>query len=50
MTREEAIKIIVQALEMANKAGVYSLNDSFAIVQAINKIDELVEIVPEIEE
>lgn len=46
MTKEEAINVIAQALEMAAKSGVYNLNDSSIIVQAINKVNELVEIVP----
>lgn len=45
MNKEQAIQILVQALEAAAKAGVFSLSDAAAIVQAINKINELVEIV-----
>lgn len=45
MNKEQAIQILVQALEAASKAGVFSLSDASAIVQAINKINELVEIV-----
>ena len=46
MTKEQAIEIIVKALEMSSKSGVFSLTDSATIVQAINKINELVEIIP----
>ena len=45
MDKTQAIQILVQALEAASKAGVFSLSDAAAIVQAINKINELVEIV-----
>lgn len=46
MTKDQAIQVLVQALEAAAKAGVYTLNDSATIVQAINKVNELVEIIP----
>jgi hypothetical protein len=46
MNKEEAINVLAQALDMAAKSGVYNLNDTSIIVQAINKISELVEIVP----
>jgi hypothetical protein len=46
MTKEQAIEIIVKALEMSSKSGVFTLSDSATIVQAINKINELVEIIP----
>ena len=46
MNKDQAIQIIVQALEAAAKAGVFSLSDASAIVQAINKVSELIEIVP----
>lgn len=46
MNKEQAIQVLVQALEAASKAGVFSLSDSATIVQAINKVSELVEIVP----
>jgi hypothetical protein len=46
MTKEEALKILGQALEAANKAGVFSLSDSATIVAALNKANELIEIVP----
>jgi hypothetical protein len=46
MTKEEAIKVVVQGLEMAAKAGLFSLTDSSTIVQALNKLNELVEIIP----
>lgn len=36
----------MQALEASAKAGVFSLSDAATIVQAINKVSELVEIVP----
>jgi hypothetical protein len=46
MDKEKAIQVLVQALEASAKAGVFSLSDATTIVQAINKINELVEIVP----
>jgi hypothetical protein len=46
MTKEQAIEIIVKALEMSSKAGVFTLTESATVVQAINKVNELVEIVP----
>lgn len=46
MNKEQAIQILVQALEAAAKAGVFSLSDAATIVQAINKVNELVEIIP----
>ena len=46
MDKNQAIQILVQALEASAKAGVFSLSDAATIVQAINKVNELVEIVP----
>lgn len=46
MNKEQAIQILAQALEASAKAGIFSLSDSATIFQAINKINELVEIVP----
>ena len=46
MTKEEAIQTLIQALEVSAKAGVFTLSDSVNIVNAINKVSELVEIVP----
>lgn len=46
MNKDQAIQILSQALEMSAKAGVFSLSDSVTIVEAINKVNELVEIVP----
>ena len=46
MDKNKAIQILVQALEASAKAGVFSLTDAATIVQAINKVNELVEIVP----
>ena len=46
MSKEEAIKILSQALEVSCKAGIFSLSDAVTIVNAINKISELVEIIP----
>lgn len=46
MNKDQAVQILVQALEVAAKAGVFSLSDAATIVQAINKVNELVEIVP----
>jgi hypothetical protein len=46
MNKEQAIQILAQALEASAKAGVFSLTDAATIVQAINKVNELVEIVP----
>jgi hypothetical protein len=46
MNKDQAMQVLVQALEASAKAGVFSLSDSATIVKAINKINELVEIVP----
>jgi len=46
MTKEQALQIIEQALNAANIKGVYSLADASNILQALSKINELVEIVP----
>jgi len=46
MNKEQAIQIIEQALNVANIKGVYSLSDASNILQALSKINELVEIVP----
>jgi hypothetical protein len=46
MNKDQAMQVLVQALEAAAKAGVYTLSESATIVQAINKVNELVEIVP----
>lgn len=46
MNKEQAIQILIQALEVSSKAGVFSLGDAATIVEAINKVKELIEIVP----
>jgi hypothetical protein len=46
MNKEQAIQILAQALEASAKAGVFSLSDAATIVEAIKKVNELVEIVP----
>lgn len=46
MHKEEAIKIINQALDVATLKGVYSLADVAVIIKALEKLNELVEIVP----
>jgi ferric-dicitrate binding protein FerR (iron transport regulator) len=46
MTKEKALQIIEQALNAANMKGVYSLSDTSAILKALSKLNELVEIVP----
>lgn len=46
MIKEEAIKIINQALDLATTKGVYSLADVSVIIKALEKINELVEILP----
>jgi hypothetical protein len=46
MTKEKALQIIEQALNAANMKGVYSLSDVSMILQALSKVNELVEIVP----
>lgn len=46
MNKDQAIQILAQALEASAKAGVFSLTDAATIVQALNKVNELVEIVP----
>ena len=45
MNREQALQIIEQALNAANIKGVYSLSDASNILQALSKVNELVEIV-----
>lgn len=46
MIKEEAIKIINQALDLATTKGVYRLADMPLIIKALDKINELVEIIP----
>jgi hypothetical protein len=46
MNKEQAISIVIEALNTSTKAGVFSLNDCATLIQAINKINELVEIIP----
>lgn len=46
MNKDQAIQILAQALEASAKAGVFSLSDAATIVEAIKKVNELVEIVP----
>jgi hypothetical protein len=46
MNKDQAMQVLVQALEAAAKSGVYTLSEAATIVQAINKVNELVEIVP----
>lgn len=46
MNKDQAIQVLVQALEAAAKSGVFSLTDAATIVKAMNKISELIEIVP----
>ena len=46
MNKEQAIEILQQALNNAMLKGVFSLNDTVFIIQALNKLNELVEIVP----
>ena len=46
MTKEEAIKVLDQALNVANLKGVFTLSDVSVILQALNKVNELVELIP----
>ena len=46
MNKDQAIQVLVQALEAAAKSGVFTLTDAATIVQALNKVNELVEIMP----
>lgn len=46
MNKEQAIEILQQALNNATLKGVFNLNDTAFIIQALNKLNELVEIVP----
>jgi hypothetical protein len=46
MNKDQAMQVLVQALEASAKAGVFSLSDAATIVEAIKKVNELVEIVP----
>ena len=45
MTKEESIKVLEQALNAANLKGAFSLSDVSVIIQALNKVKELVEII-----
>jgi hypothetical protein len=49
MTKEQAIETITQALNSATLKGAYTLKDVAVILQALNKVSELVEIVPDAE-
>lgn len=46
MHKEEAIQILEQALNAATTKGVFNLADVSVIVKALEKVKELVEIVP----
>lgn len=46
MSKEESIKIINQALDIASLKGVYKIADVSLIIKALEKINELVEIIP----
>lgn len=50
MTKEQAIETLTQALNSATLKGVYSLKDVSLILQALNKVSELVEITPDYEQ
>jgi hypothetical protein len=50
MKKEEALQVIQQALNAATQKGVYTLSDVSAILQALNKVNELVEIIPSSDE
>jgi len=47
MTKKQATEIITQAINSATLKGVYTLNDVSFILQALNKVSELVEIIPD---
>jgi hypothetical protein len=46
MIKEQAIKVIEQAINQATLKGAYTLTDISVIIKALEKINELVEIVP----
>ena len=46
MYKEEAIQVLEQALNAATIKGVFNLTDVSVIVKALEKVKELVEIVP----
>jgi len=46
ITKEQAIETITQALNSATLKGAYTLNDVSFILQALTKVNEMVEIVP----
>lgn len=46
MNKDQAIKILEQALNSATQKGVYNLADVFAIIKSLEKIKELVELSP----
>jgi hypothetical protein len=47
MTKEQAIEILENAINAGTLKGVYSLADTSVILQALAKVSELIEIVPD---
>ena len=46
MTKEQAIKVIEQALNQATLKGTYTLTDISVILKALEKVNELIELIP----
>lgn len=46
MSKEQAIEILENAINAGNLKGVYTLADTAIILQAIQKVSELVELIP----
>lgn len=54
MENSQSIEILTQALELANKAGVYNLKDSALIFTALNEVSQVMlakneEVLPQVE-
>lgn len=46
MSKEQAIEVLQGAVNAANLKGVYTLSDISLIIQALQKVSELLEIIP----
>ena len=49
MSKAQAIEILENAINAGSLKGVYSLADTSVILQALAKVSELIEIVPEVD-
>ena len=50
MSKKQAIEVLQGAVNAANLKGAYTLADAALIIQALQKVSELLEIVPSEEE